>query len=122
MDIGKMIKQRRQELGLTLEDIGKAVGVGKSTVRKWECGQIENMKRDKISALAAILQLSPVAFIFGEKDISEQEPKNDKPETTLTESQIKLLQLLPNLNEDDIDDLLILANSKAARHKSPGNS
>ena len=28
------IKKRRAELGLTLEEVGKAVGVGKSTVRK----------------------------------------------------------------------------------------
>ena len=41
------IKSRRLELGLTLEQVGQKVGVGKSTVRKWETGDIENMKRDK---------------------------------------------------------------------------
>lgn len=34
MDIGKMINQRRTELKLTLEQVGQAVGVGKSTVKK----------------------------------------------------------------------------------------
>jgi len=42
------IKSRRKELGITLEQIGDIVGVGKSTVRKWERGMIENMQRDKI--------------------------------------------------------------------------
>ena len=50
-DIGKMIFNRRKELGFTLEEVGEACGVGKSTVRKWENGMIKNMKRDKIVLL-----------------------------------------------------------------------
>lgn len=38
------LKSRRLELGMTLEDVGDYVGVGKSTVRKWENGMIDNMK------------------------------------------------------------------------------
>lgn len=67
MDIGTIIKNRRLELNLTLEDVGNAVGVGKSTVKKWEDGFISNMKRDKISALAQILNLNPVTLITGEQ-------------------------------------------------------
>lgn len=55
---------RRKELGLTLEEVGKKVGVSKSTVKKWETGFIENMKRDKIALLAKALQVSPL-FIMG---------------------------------------------------------
>lgn len=62
-EIGNKMHLRRLELGLTLEDVAKAVGVGKSTVRKWENGMIKNMGRDKIAALAAVLQLSPVEFV-----------------------------------------------------------
>ncbi|MFR3499829.1 MAG: helix-turn-helix domain-containing protein, partial [Paraclostridium bifermentans] len=43
LEIKDLIKLRRQELGLTYEELGKLVGVGKSTVRKWETGMIENM-------------------------------------------------------------------------------
>lgn len=66
MNIGDIMRVRRQELGLTLEDVGNYVGVGKSTVRKWEHGDIENMKRDKIALLSKILKLSPLTFITGE--------------------------------------------------------
>ena len=62
-DIGKKMLARRKALGLTLEDVGKAVGVGKSTVRKWENGMIKNMGRDKIAALAAVLHMDPVEFV-----------------------------------------------------------
>lgn len=66
MNIGDIMYARRQELGLTLEEVGDYVGVGKSTVRKWEHGEIENMKRDKIALLSKILKLSPLTFITGE--------------------------------------------------------
>ena len=62
-EIANKIKARRLELGLTLEDVGKAVGVGRSTVRKWETGMIKNMGRDKIAALAKVLQISPVELV-----------------------------------------------------------
>ena len=62
-EIANKIRTRRLELGLTLEDVGKAVGVGRSTVRKWETGMIKNMGRDKIAALAAVLQLNPVELV-----------------------------------------------------------
>ena len=62
-DFGKMIRERRLALGLTLEQVGDFCGVGKSTVRKWENGIIQNMRRDKIAMLAAILQMDPVDLI-----------------------------------------------------------
>ncbi len=68
MDIGKIINQKRTELGLTLEEVGNFVGVSKSTVKKWEDGFISNMKRDKIAKLAKILKINPVTFITGEEE------------------------------------------------------
>lgn len=70
-EIGKKLYNRRKELGLTLEEVGNHVGVGKSTVRKWENGQIKNMGRDKIAKLAKILQISPVELVPGEKASNE---------------------------------------------------
>lgn len=63
MNVGDIISTRRKELGLTLEEVGNFVGVGKSTVQKWESGFISNMRRDKIALLAKILQISPAKLI-----------------------------------------------------------
>lgn len=63
MQIGEAIHRRRIELGLTLEDVGNAVGVGKSTVKKWETGYISNMKRSRIENLAKVLKISPLSLI-----------------------------------------------------------
>lgn len=64
MDLGKRIKERREIKGLTIEEVGDYVGVTKSTVRKWETGDIENMRRDKIAKLSEILEASPL-YIMG---------------------------------------------------------
>lgn len=71
MEIGQLINYRRTELGLTLEEVGNAVGVSKSTVKKWEDGFISNMKRDKIAKLAQVLKLNPVSLITGEAATEE---------------------------------------------------
>lgn len=63
MDFGKLIKNRRHELGLTLEQVGDHCGVGKSTVRKWETGMIRNVRRDKLALLAGVLRMDPVSLI-----------------------------------------------------------
>lgn len=63
---GDHLRKRRKELKLTLEQVGDIVGVGKSTVRKWETGDIENMRRDKIALLAKALKSSPL-FVMGIK-------------------------------------------------------
>ena len=62
-EIGNLILNRRKQLGLTLQDVGDAVGVSKSTVKKWESGDISNMRRDKIEKLAKVLQISPVRLL-----------------------------------------------------------
>lgn len=57
------IYERRKALGLTLEYVGKRVGVSKSTVKKWESGYIKNMRRDKVTALARTLEVSPLELL-----------------------------------------------------------
>nr|WP_304014378.1 XRE family transcriptional regulator [Ruminococcus bromii] len=83
MDIGKMINQRRTELKLTLEQVGQAVGVGKSTVKKWEDGYISNMRRDKIALLAKVLKMNPVSFITGEFKEEEENQAIPLPQTNV---------------------------------------
>lgn len=91
MDFGERIKQLRMANGLTLEQVGDAVGVGKSTVRKWETGQIANMRRDKIAKLASALHTTP-GYLMG------WEPKNgtaapDSPLSAIGERYIPKAQI-----------------------------
>jgi len=67
MDISEKIKTLRKQRKLTFEAVGRVVGVGKSTVRKWENGDIKNMRRDKIALLAQALGVTP-GYLMGWED------------------------------------------------------
>ena len=96
MEMKDKIKQRREELGLTLEEVGNIVGVGKSTVRKWETGDIANMRRDKIAKLAVALRTSP-AYLLGYDEIEKTaDPKAD----SLSPKENELLTLYRGVNPD----------------------
>lgn len=115
------IKSRRKELGLTLEQVGDMVGVGKSTVRKWEQGMIENMRRDKISLLASALKISPLLLINDdmttENSVSTQ--INQKVTKLDNNRKIKVLNYVDKQYSEQIeeqskskkdDDILIAAH------------
>lgn len=60
---GLLIKQKRKEKRLTLEEVAQHIGVSKSTVSKYERNMIQNLKRDKLITLCNLLDLSPVELI-----------------------------------------------------------
>ena len=90
--MAERIKKLRQEKGLTLEQVANVVGVGKSTVRKWETGMIANMRRDKIADLAKALGTTP-AYLMGWSEETE-EKKIPLDELQLTEGEKALIKLL----------------------------
>ena len=57
--INDIIKERRLQLNMTMLDVAKKAGVSEGTISRWESGDIANMRRDKIVALANALQISP---------------------------------------------------------------
>lgn len=102
MEMKDKIKQRREELGLTLEEVGNIVGVGKSTVRKWETGDIANMRRDKIAKLAVALRTSP-AYLLGYDGVEKTaDPKVDG----LSPLEARLMELVRRLTDDQKEMLL----------------
>lgn len=103
MTIGDLIFNRRKELGLTLEDVGKAVGVTKATVLRWESGSIHSMKRDKIAALSKVLSLDPTLFIT--------------PSEVLTEDERKLLTAYRSADLSARDYALMILESSAAKRE-----
>ena len=78
MEVKDIISTRRIELDMTMKELSQKVGVSEATVCRWESGDIENMKRDKILNLANALQLSPSVLMGWTEDktefvLSEQE-------------------------------------------------
>lgn len=104
-----ILKGRRLELELTLEDVAKRVGVSPATISRWESGDIANMRRDRIAALAKALQISP-AVIMGWDVDTPIPPGAHRPQF----KKVPMLgyaaagQPLENLNQDtpyyDVDN------------------
>ena len=69
------INEQRKKLNLTLKDVADYVGVSEATVSRWESGNIANMRRDRISALAEILKVSPI-------DVMGITERNESPQLT----------------------------------------
>lgn len=104
--MAQRIKALRQEKGLTLEQVAEVVGVGKSTVRKWETGMIANMRRDKIADLAKALGTTP-AYLMGWKE-ENAEKQNYPREPQLTEVEKLMLELFRRIPEDKQEEALDL--------------
>ena len=88
MKTGDIIKKRRKELHLTLKDVADYIGVSEATISRYETGDIANMGRDKIAALAKVLKLSP-GIIAG----------YDEEETPSIDDEI--IRVFRQLSEDD---------------------
>lgn len=63
MKVNDFIRFRRNQIGKTLDEVAKEVGVSEATVSRWESGEISNMRRDKIHLLAKSLSISPIDLL-----------------------------------------------------------
>ena len=106
MELKDKIKALRAARHMTLEEVAQMVGVGKSTVRKWENGDIANMRRDKISKLAAALGTTP-GYLMGWDDTPSL------PDNILPMPKMKKVPLLgtiacgePILAAENIEDMV----------------
>jgi repressor LexA len=64
MKMGERIKELRLSKSMTLEELGKLVGVQKAAVQKWENGSTKNLKRSTIEKLSKIFNVTP-SYLMG---------------------------------------------------------
>lgn len=100
--IGKKLYARRKELSLTQKQIADYVGVTEATVSRWESGEIDNMRRDKIANLARVLKVSPL-LIMG---LTEEETQSDSKNFVSDTDETRLLDGYRELNDDDKNFIL----------------
>lgn len=67
VEIGLRMRQRRKELGLTLQNIADEIGVQNSTILRYEKGSFEKIKLPVIEAIAEALHVNP-EWLIGETD------------------------------------------------------
>lgn len=70
MNIGQRIKDKRLAAKLTLEEVGKFVGISKQTIQRYESGVISNIPSDKIELISKCLNTTP-AYLMGWEEEDE---------------------------------------------------
>lgn len=64
MDIGLRIRNRRKELKMSADELGSRLGKDRSTIYRYEKGDIENLPLDILEPIAKALETTP-AYLMG---------------------------------------------------------
>lgn len=108
--IKNMLKTRRVELNLTMKQVAEAVGVSEGTVSRWESGEISNMKRSRIAALAKVLKIKPSDIIGVTSDVHETASEE-------SETDRKFLEMLKSMTPEEKDLFYGIMQSIIERRK-----
>lgn len=104
MSVGNRIRQRRLELGLSGEEVGKMLGVNKTTVYRYEKGEIDKMPIEVVEKLSVALRTTPDVIMGWNTDAST--PTNLIPISRTSVVRIPILGTIkcgqPILAEENI--------------------
>lgn len=64
MTIGERIRKKREERGMTLEELSKYINVSRQTMSRYETGAIKGVPSDKMELIASVLKTTP-AYLMG---------------------------------------------------------
>lgn len=104
MTIGERIKRLRLESGMTQEEVGKALGITKAAVQKYESNRIVNFRVDMIRKMCLLFRTTPAYFVFD--DVEELHNSLDMMKLRriiiahFGERFVSFLDVLNKLNED----------------------
>lgn len=100
--VSDRIKSLRVAAGMTQEQLGEILGVGKATVQKYESGQIQNLKSAHIRKLCRLFNKRPHYFIFDDLEKYENENENliEKIEAAYCPTLARILKKGLSLNDD----------------------
>lgn len=79
MTIADRIRNRRLELGLSVDDLAKRLQKNRATVYRYESNYIKSYSPDVMDSLAEALETTP-AYFYGYEDLPEAESPEIDPE------------------------------------------
>ena len=102
MNIGIRIKQRRKELGMSADKLGEILGKDRSTIYRYEKGDIENLPLDILEPIARALRTTPAYLMgweSGDHPSATPTAKTKAPDE-ITEGEKLLLDLFRKLPDE----------------------
>ena len=73
MNIGQRIKERRKALKMSADALGEKLGKDRSTIYRYEKGDIENLPLDILEPIAEALSTTP-AYLMGWEEAIQEKP------------------------------------------------
>lgn len=67
MTVGERIKNRRQELGFSVDEVAKRLGKNRATIYRYESGDIEDLPTTVLESIASVLDITPAELMGWEK-------------------------------------------------------
>lgn len=96
MNIGTRIKYRRKELKMSADKLAEILGKDRSTIYRYEKGDIENLPLDILEPIAQALGTTPAYLMGWEDDKKENTPEDIK----LSEGEKVLIDLFRKLPDE----------------------
>jgi transcriptional regulator with XRE-family HTH domain len=86
------IKQKREELGLSAEQLGEKIGKAKTTIYRYESGFIDKMPSDILLKIANVLGVTPL-YLMGIEESNSTKQENE------------LINLILQLTDEETEEL-----------------
>lgn len=105
MKMGDRIKYLRERANMTQDDLGAIIGVQKSAIRKYEKGEVENIKRSSIKKMADAFGVSPCYLMGWDEETKRIDDKGEevcfieKIQMQYGKKAVQILQLFEQLND-----------------------
>lgn len=106
MTVGEKIKILRIAADMTQEDLGKLLNVGKATIQKYECGNIQNLKTTHIKKLCEIFGKQPNYFFFDDAPPSDNEKLLDMVQNLFGETVKTIVENVVIMNANGQNKVL----------------
>lgn len=89
-NIGRRMKMRREELDLSLAEVGARIGTSASVVQRWENGYIQSIKTTKLQQIAKALQTNVEYLLDIQKEYTPLSDLHRSPDPAMGESFIEM--------------------------------
>ena len=87
MKMGEKIKQRRLELGFSVDEVARRLGKNRATIYRYENGNIKDLPIDVLVPLAEILETTPAELVGWGSDMSEEVQYNSIEDIIASEAR-----------------------------------
>ena len=123
MTMGERIRNLRIQHNMSMEELGKALGLGKTAIFKYEKGEVENLPRSTVEKMSILFGVSPSYLMcFDQWDqnseaLSDEVKLIERIQAKWGKDMVFIMQHYSELNTDGQETLRNIAESLGMLNK-----